>query len=318
MPVYSSSLGCLDAKHLFEGDKNTYAVPVDPSRQDHSINLHGAAVGTLVIAENKHESDDVRFEMTLRTNDKTLLSQVSVTHPSHSDIEEGLAYSRIQLTTPGNIGSSCMRYDATLYVPRNVKKLHVQAHSVSHIRFDDQSKLTLEKLFVTMYTSDKNNMLLPNPSITASEMSLEITRGWLVGEVNLVNETVISTQNGDATTNLKVLPLNLVDPPALATLKTTTGAGRTDIFYVSDHGAPHRPISATHRSSRNGDLYLTYKDADFSGQVNLAAKSYTAFGLQGSVTGPIKDIEPPWHGDKNGKDRLTIQSLQGWVGLYFQ
>ena len=109
-----------------------------------------------------------------------------------------------------------------------------------------------------------------------------------------------------------------VEPPTLAKFQTTTGDGRSDIFYVSDHGSPHRTIEAHHRSSRNGDLYLTYKDAEFSGQVSLEAKSYTAYGLQGSVNGPNKDIEPPWHGDKNGQDRLTIQSKNGWVGLYFQ
>lgn len=318
MPVYSSSLGCLNAKHIYQGDKNTIVVPVDPTRLDHSIDLHGAGVGTLVIAESKHESDDVRFEMTLRTDDESLLSQVSVTHPSHGDVEEGLAHSRIQLNTPLSLGTACMRYDATLYIPSKVKKLHVQAHSVAHIRFDDQSHLNLEKLFITMYTSDKKNMLLPNTGIVAEETSLEMTRGWLVGEVGLVNGTNINTQRGDATTNIRVLPLSLVDPASLATLQTTTGAGRTDIFYVGDHDSPHRPISATHRSSRNGDLYLTYKEAEFSGTVKFEAKSYSVTGLQGSINGPNKDIEPPWYGDKNGRDRLTIQSLNGWVGLYFQ
>ncbi|KAJ3490368.1 hypothetical protein NLI96_g1480 [Meripilus lineatus] len=318
MPVYSSSLGCLDADFLYQGDKNTYVVPIDPSRLDHSIDFSGAAVGTLVIAEATHDAENVRFEMTLRTNDKALLSDVSVVHPSHEDIEEGLSHSRIKLNTPNVLGSACMRFDTTLYIPPKIKKLHVQAHSVAHISFDAQSKLNLDKLFITMYNNDKKNMLLPNPSVVAGEMTLEMTRGWLVGEVNLVNETVISTQRGDATTNLRVLPLSLDDPPTPATLQTTTGAGRTDLFYVSDHGSPHRPISAIHRSSRNGDLYLTYKDAEFSGTVKLDAKSYTTTGLQGSPHGSNQDIEPPWHGDKNGKDRLTIQSLNGWVGLYFQ
>lgn len=318
MPVYSSSLGCLDAQHLYMGDTNTYVVPMDPNRFDHSVDFHGAAVGTLVIAQGKQGSNEVRFKMSVRTDDEDLLSEVSVTYPPHEEIESGKAHSRIQLSTPPSLGSSCMRYDATLYIPPNLKKLHIQAHSIAHIRFDDSAQIDLEKLFITLYTTNKNNMILPNAGIRANEMSLEMIRGWLVGELNLVNSTVISTQRGDATTNLRVLPISTGYDPIPAVFESITGAGRTDLFYITDHGAPHRPIDSTHRSSRNGNLYLTYKDAEFSGQVKLKVKSYTAFGLQGSVNGPNKDIEPPWYGHKNGKDRLNIQSVNGWVGLYFQ
>lgn len=313
MPTYSTSLGCGNGKFTFT---NSYEVAVNAARADHAIDLRGAAVGTLVIAQGSEDSTHIQFQVNARTNEESLLTSISVTHPDNDNIEEGLSNSELLLQTAPHIptGSSCIRFDATLYVPPQVKKLHIQAHSTTHIKFAELSHIYLDTFFVTMWQSDVNNMLLPSTGIHANEMALEMTRGWLVGDVNLGEMTTITTQRGDATTNLKIHPE--VSNSGIAQFQTTTGAGRSDLFYVSDVGAPHRVINAVHRSSRGGDLYLRYKDAEFSGTVDMEAKSYTATGVQG--LGPSRNgTDLPWVGDKEGSDKLKIQSIKGWVGLYF-
>ena len=101
----------------------------------------------------------------------------------------------------------------------------------------------------------------------------------------------------------------------LAHLETTTGSGRADVFYVSHPGQPHRPIDSVHRSRKMGDLYLTYKDAAFSGTVDLDARSFSASGLHDAV--PRLADQLPWVGDKHGVDKMVVESKNGWVGLYF-
>ena len=78
-------------------------------------------------------------------------------------------------------------------------------------------------------------------------------------------------------------------------------------------GFPHRPIDATHHTSLNGELYLTYKDAWFNGTVDLTAKSFSATGLENAFK---QDGGLPYHGSRDGVDKMLIKT-QGWVGMYF-
>ncbi|CAL1707388.1 unnamed protein product [Somion occarium] len=319
MPEYSTSLGCEKGKYFFEDQQQvSYNVGINVGKADHSIDVRGGAVGTLVIAQGEAGSTNVKYEMTLRSDKQDLASKFSVTHPSMEEIEEGSSHSRLLLTTPGVIVESCMRYDIKLFVPPQLKRLHIQTHATTHIKFDDNGNIDLDRLFITMYTSNPGNLLLPNANINAKASTFELTQGWLVGQTNLLERTVVLTQRGNAVTNLHVHPVpSLEDTPAVALLETTTGAGRTDIFYENDSGSPHRPIQSTHRSSRNGDLYLTYKQAEFNGKVKLDAKSYSATGLRGGLDGRTNGTELPWVGNPDGGDSLTVSSPRGWVGLYF-
>jgi len=321
MPVYSEALGCLDAKHFYQDEVNTITVPLNPNKLDHSVDFRGDFTGTVVVAQGDADATEIKYEVTVRASNDAVLETLTLHHPSNAEIEDGTTNSQFSLSGRATTGSGqCGRYDIKMYLPPTLQKLHIQAHATSHILFDESSNIDLDSFFVTMYTNDQKNMLLPHPSIHAKEMRLEMTQGWLVGEASLVDTAYITTQRGDATTNVKVLPVpSLGDQqPTDAVLHTTTGAGRTDIFYISDRGAPHRPIQSKHLSSRNGDLYLTYKEAEFSGVIDLKAKSYTATGVQGMFpSNGTTSGELPWVGDKNGVDRLTVESRNGWVGLYF-
>ncbi len=160
-------------------------------------------------------------------------------------------------------------------------------------------------------------MILPHERFLADTLKLEVYRGWIVGDTAIVNSTSIATQRGDGVANVRVHPIPSVHP---ASFDTVTGGGRTDVSYIENQSSSHRPISSQHTSSMNGDLYLTYRDARFSGLVALHSGSYTATGLQSAMDlpGDGKSGKAWTHyvGDQDGGDEILVNS-RGWTGLYF-
>jgi len=315
MPAYSTSLGCVAVPYIYKDAMTTFTVPIGADKADHALDILGGAVGTFVVAQGANDSTEVKYEMTLRTDNKALLDDVSVHYPMPSKD------SRFVLTTPypnASSSPSCIRYDITMYIPPNLKKLSVAAHTTTQVLFEPESRINLDKLYVTLYRADIKNMILPHQNIHASRLKLETSRGWIVGDASISNHTQITTQRGDAVANVRVHPLpDEATLPAPAYLETVTGAGRTDVVYISDKGYAHRPISSVHMSSRNGAIYLTYSAAEYNGYIDLQAKSYAGRNMQGAGTSQSQSPEKShWAGDKDGVDNMLVKS-RGWVGLYF-
>ncbi|RDX48089.1 hypothetical protein OH76DRAFT_1405342 [Lentinus brumalis] len=319
MPEFSKSLGCFNTPHLYKGGKQVISVPVGQNKNkgDHSLDFRGSAVGTILLAQGEADLTDIKYELTLGSELASIIDKVILDYPTQDEIEENMKSSRLQLVLPSKTPENadfCTRFDVTIYLPPAVKTLHIQSHVTTQIKFDPDSNVNLDALYVTMYSLNQNNMLLPTEGVHAKKLKLQMTRGWLVGDVTVVDHAELVTQSGDATTNVHVHPApSSAEPPAPVTLLTTTGAGRSDVFFVNHPGFPHRPIDATHHSSLNGDLYLTYTDARFDGPVDLSAKSFSATGLENAFK---KDGGLPFHGSRDGADKMLVKS-QGWVGLYF-
>ncbi|KAI0818483.1 hypothetical protein BC628DRAFT_1333796 [Trametes gibbosa] len=317
MPEFSTSLGCADAQHLYNGTKLDIDIPVGLNKDDHSLDVRGDAVGTIVLVQGSPDLNTIRYELTLRSDDAALFDAVTLDYPSPEDVQDHLRNSRLQLVTPSDLPSSaCMRFDATIFLPPALRTLHVQAHALTHIKFDPDSAFALDKLSVSMYTLDPRVLLLPAPGMHARTMNLHLTRGWLAGALTLVDHLSLVTQSGDAALSVRVHPApSSAQPPAPARLLTSTGAGRADVTWVARAGAglAHRPIDATHHTSMGGDVYLTYRDAGFNGTVDLAAKAFSTTGLQ-NASG--RDGALPYVGSPEGVDRMLVRA-QKWVGLYF-
>lgn len=322
MPAFSKSLGCLSASHIYNGSQVTVTAPAG-AVYDHTFDVRGGAVGTFKIAAGQADATDVKYELTIRASEQSMLENVFFTYP---DIDEDnrVTNSRFVIDTPryGAADKACMRYDITLYVPPTLKKLRVQSHTLMHVQFAKDAQIDLDDFHVTLFSADSNNMVLTNQHVQARQhLSLEVFRGWIVGDVSLSNETTITTQRGDGIANVRVHPVAPSDPsnPEVAVLRTTTGAGRTDIFYIGNK-AFKRPIESTHISSRNAEVYLTYKEAEFNGKIELESKSYTLIGGQRLVGGPsVDEGQVHWThfaGNKDGGDRIQVSS-RGWTGLYF-
>jgi len=220
---------------------------------------------------------------------------------------------------PKSHPSTCFRYDVKIIVPPSLKSLHLASHTRTHVRFDEKAKINMEGLFVKLFTNDKDNIIQSSRSVQANTIDLQLTRGWLVGDVAIVDETSLSTQRGDGVLHVHVHPEPPRDKsnPQVAALDVTTGAGKTNVVVHSSEGTK-RPIDATHISSKNGPMKLTYKDFGFDGLLAVQAKELEATGMEELDPSDMQKGEK-WNysvGNKDGKDRIRVNS-RGRVGLYF-
>jgi hypothetical protein len=331
MPAFSTSLGCLDAEFVYNNSQVSYSVPVN-HKLGHELVIQGVAVGTLTLAEGATDATELEYKMTLRSNKLELIDYFNVDYPVAID-GSTVDRSRMLLTTSSassSQGDACMRFDITVFIPPVLSRLEVKTRSTSHIQFDEQSRVEMDELYITTYGGSNNNIIRSHTSLHSGHLSLEALSGWIVGDLSIANSVKISTQRGDALANIRVTPIPYIPSdasiaPPKAELLTVSGSNRIDIEYVSDPTYSHRPIDSTHMAERHGDMYLTYKDADYNGFINVEAKSYTAKNVQGRIplisppSHPATegDVERPYHGDKEGGDKLTIKSRKGWVGIYF-
>ncbi|KAJ6557202.1 hypothetical protein B0H10DRAFT_2240891 [Mycena sp. CBHHK59/15] len=243
------------------------------------MDIRGGAVGTITVVEGSPGATKMKYEVTIRTDNKALLDDI------------------ILDATP----------DQDMFIPPNLKKIHLASHTVAHVQFDPESHIQLEDFFVTLFSSNTNNMILPHNNLRSIKMSLEVYRGWIVGDVSIDKTTTITTQRGDGVMNT-LLPAASVSP-------YNRGAGRTDVFYVNDQSPVHRPIESVHMSSMNADMYLTYREAHYTGLVELAAHSYTLWPAKVHCCGRQRQVDAlVRRGERQG---YAPHKSRGWVGAYF-
>jgi len=336
MPAFEESLGCKDAPFIYNNTAVTVNAPLGSVYADHGFDVRGYGVGIITIADGEADAKEVKYEITIQSNKEDLLKDVAFVYPNVNS-DGVVTRSRFIIETsriPGVDDKYCMKYNIMVYVPPNLKKLHIASHSAaSQIQFTPGSRLSIDELYVTTYNMDEKNMILINKDITPKKLSLEVYRGWIVGDASIVEETTITTQRGDGVSNVKLHPTLPTDSSNTkkAILRTTTGAGRSDFTYIGRKESK-RQIDSTHISSRNADLYLTYREAEFVGKVQIESKSFTMTGatpwnirLPGSSTGSEtesgsarRDDEKWTHfvGSREGTDEIYVNS-RGWTGLYF-
>ncbi|KAJ2911452.1 hypothetical protein MD484_g8962, partial [Candolleomyces efflorescens] len=325
MPTFGANLGCDHAATYYKDAPDGYTLTVPAPANVHKIQLAGSGVGTLTLTAAPANATDVSYKVTMKGTDKVLLDMVDLR------VDESKFGSRLEVNTPsissGDLasGAMCIRYDVVLEVPQNLKELYVRGSTTLQVKFDEKSHLDFERLSIILFTKDEKNMILPQAGFHASdELYLEVYNGWVVGDVSIGDNTVISTQRSDAVANVRIHPFegdnHSTKSEKAAKLYTATGLGRSDFFYMSNK-AFKRPIDSRHISGKNGDVYLRYQDSKFDGKIALTSKSSTMWGAvtkieEGSASKPG---EPKWNyirGNADGKDKMVIES-GGWTGLYF-
>ncbi|KAL1755683.1 hypothetical protein FB107DRAFT_290629 [Schizophyllum commune] len=315
------ALGCPDAPYLYNSSELVrYAVSLG-SDADHALDVHGDAVGTIILDVGDANATEVVYEFTLRTNNAQLLDLVSIRQP-----QPELGDHRMLFSTPrlGDGNSSCIRFDMVVRIPPNLKKLHVASHSTTHVRFAPGAEIHLETLFVTLFGMDSRNRVLPNRALQADAISLEVYGGGILGSIAVVEKASLKTQRGDGLMHVTVHPIQRDGSPVA--FSTTTGGGRTNIAWIGNEAVEHRPIRGTHISSRGGDVHLDYHDTGFEGLVQMDCTTYSANALQAIEEPRVEEgqgeggmpSDPRWThyaGDREGEDRLYIES-NGRIELY--
>ncbi|KAI5121974.1 hypothetical protein M0805_002044 [Coniferiporia weirii] len=312
MPEYSTSLGCLDAPHFYEDNHEGifYTIPVGEHR-DHDLLIGGGAVGTLVLAPSTSVDNDIRIRATVRSNDASAIAGVVVQTPASGSAPpagaRGTSY--FSLSTPAEVPGKCARYDVTVYIPLALHRLRIAASSVVQVKYDFGDDVrVMSELDITLSSAAGTNLLLPSDRIIVEDSVLDMSGGYAVGTVSVLNSTTIDTRSGDATAVLTLSATRL--DGSYVYVSTLTGTGRSDFVYVNPL---HRAVHSEHTSYglSDSELRLTYDKARFNGRVEVDARSYSMRGVQSGG----RDGER-WVGDKDAGDLLKV-STKGWVGIYF-
>ncbi|KAI5832145.1 hypothetical protein K523DRAFT_350114 [Schizophyllum commune Tattone D] len=315
-----SALGCLYAPYFYNSSAVVrYAVPLGDDA-DHALDLHGDAVGIMTLDVGDADATEVVYEFSLRTDDAQLLDLVSIRLP-----QLDLGDDRMLFSTPhhGDGNSSCIRFDMVVRIPPNLEKLHVASHSTTHVRFAPGAEIRLETLFVTLFDMDSRNRILPELTLQADAISLEVYSGGILGAIAVVDKASLKTQRGGGVMHIEAHPIPLGSNPV--SFGTITGEGRTQIAWLVDNTTEHRPIRGTHISTRGGDVRLDYRSAGFEGLVQMDSKTYSASALHAIEEPSVEEgqgeggmpSDPRWThyaGDPEGEDRMYIES-GGWTGL---
>ncbi|TDL25982.1 hypothetical protein BD410DRAFT_783986 [Rickenella mellea] len=314
MPAYSKSLGCLDAPHWYQDKEYTdYDITLASGNEAHDVEIHGGAVGTLLIAPMASSgANTVKIRLGVRTNEKQLLDQIAVQHFPQSEGRSSI----FDLSTPLDAENAhgCLRFDITLYIPSNLKTLAVTTSSVTQIKFDEGfefSPRALRNLAISQSSRSSNSLLLTTPNLSGDNAVFLVRGGYMTGELAVVNSTIISNA-ARAVSNVRVTTAPYAGDSKTAYFETSSGIAHSAFTFANPE---RRPVHSEHTTG-TGDMYLTYKEAALNGRVSLKARSYTATGLQGKMNKDPGGVEERWVGDADGGDVLNVVS-DGWVRLYF-
>ncbi|KAF8152996.1 hypothetical protein B0H34DRAFT_677217 [Crassisporium funariophilum] len=353
-PTFNDSrvLNCplYPANGVYKDGPITLVAPVGTAEQDHTFDLRGPAVGTLTLASNPDpEVTDVMYDV-LITGEPSRLAEVKISYPD-VDKDGDVAHSHLNITTPSGLDAnsqrntglkswtwrSCMRYEITLYVPQNLKKLRVITHAVTHVAFATTSHINLQDLTLSINDAEPrgwanyDSLIVPHESLHADKLSIITESAWIIGGVSAMDETIIKNRNGRTKLNVFQGPPKNFDQPEPAVLKTYTSNGLTEVNYNSQGGYRKRPIRSTHTTYRSGNLNLFYGEADFNGRLRLD----TPMALPGPI-GSLRYERPDgdnydedseaWtnsYGNQDGGDEMIVRSnqkvymfmIRGWRGL---
>ena len=317
MPTFSASLGCRATPFLYQ-NRSTNAIPIPlTTLTGHTeLDLHGAAVGTIVLAQSRPDAKDIEMDFTLRAEDADLAQHVLLKLPQA--VEDGVvasSYGVIYTPNAEYLDGRCMRFDIVLRLPPTLKTLVLRLYTPTQVLFDPSADIELEDLSITIWSDDNANLLLPHEGIRAERVSLETYGGWIVGDVSLMKHVNIFARM-TTTTHVTVRPVPQVAGPAQ--LQTIVEHGRMDVEYAHPRGGPHRVISSKHGSQEMSNMYLTYKHSGFGGRIQVDATQASAEGVHGANEDSLeKWDELLWVGNRDGPDEVIVTSPAGWVGLYF-
>ncbi|KAI0318311.1 hypothetical protein OF83DRAFT_36866 [Amylostereum chailletii] len=316
MPVFSTSLGCNDAPFLYQNQTvNTFHLYPTSRTFHHELDIKGSAVGTITLAEGRPDAVDIEMDLSIRADDSDLAQHILLKLPDY--VPGGvLTNSHSILWTPNAeyLDGRCMRYDIVLRIPPSLRSLTMRVYTLTHVVFDPSANIHLEDLSITSWSAEDGNMLLPHTSVRATRAEFETRGGWIVGEVPVEHHANVLGR-GQTTTDIVVKPVPNFEGPV--GLQTILEHGRMDILYEHPHGGPHRTIRSKHDSDVMSNMFLTYKNSGFGGNLSVDAMEAHAEGVHGVTVDDVSKWTDLWVGSRDGPDEVIVRTPAGWVGLFF-
>ncbi|PPQ99757.1 hypothetical protein CVT24_009660 [Panaeolus cyanescens] len=331
-------VGCANAPFIYNGSEVTMRHALSDD-SDHAFIITGKGSGTVTIFGGDEDATDVRYDMTVRTNDKKFIDDISFPGPSWHDGSNipgrlVLETTMFTLLKP----ELCQRFDIRVTLPPNLRNFTVYSHTITHIQVDESARLLAGDITLAVsnpwHEPEKAAIIKIHDKMISKNIHLMMEgNGFIIGGFAVQDFAKVTTKGVNATANVKITPGILErssdsedDTPSPAVVRTEVGSGRADFTVLEGAGAK-RPLDIVHHSSSSSsNMYLHYEKSGFSGKISLDSRTYTAYNMQrmsdNPDTFPKKRPDtsiPRWNyyvGDEAGEDRMVVDTAN-WVGLYF-
>lgn len=308
---FDTSLGC-SSQPLF--NRTLLSIPVGNLANDHTLRLVGGAFALVTLTSSPNPTEkDVVYDVVLSGN-STNAQMAALWKSPARDAETTDLPSFFEITTlpytraPVDQSSTgCVRAEVTVYVPQSLRRLKVVAETMAQISFAPDAHVELDELILDITAKDSSQTLvLTHPSVRAKSMSIQ-SDGWITGDITLVDELVIRSDNGTAKITVTPnAPADYLDPLP-ATLTTTTG-GDMELIYAPNKAYRRRPIHSTHIATGVGEMALHYGASNFSGSLDLRDSSVFVPDAVELKKDEAKGEWTHYFREKGGVDMLHVHS----------
>lgn len=303
---------------------NSRLLVVVPSGQatDHTFVVQGGSSGHVTLASSPDPSDtSITYDIFIEGNPESI-SKFGPVNPGLGPIATDFVINTpTDLNPPGSDGPpSCMRFDITMYIPSNLKRLAVNVSTPVQITFSPQGHVALDQVSINVSSTHPNCRIDCSESLQARNLTVEMNGGIIHGAISIGDYAQIINWNGQI--QLDTIPNVSSDlsKPSTATLSTTTANGKVDIRYLRNQAHRKRRIESYHTMGTKVTSVgrFDYGCSGFNGQLFANTTSYNVTDM--SLWGPPGPPGRPPNtravlGNQTGDDAIYVKAGTGSVIL---
>jgi hypothetical protein len=326
--IYSAPpelFGCYNepSSSVLNGSQVLLQVPPGQAGQ-HTFTLQGGASGHLTLASSPDPNSPViTYDIVIQSNPPSL-DKVSFFQPPPGSIvspstdfliDTPTTMVQTSLTDP----PACMRFDITMYIPRNLRQLTVRVSTPVQITFSPQAHIELDNLSLFMTSPHPKCRIDAFESLQATSLTVEMNTGLVQGLLSITESSEITNWNGSIELDIIPNPSRNFFNASTALLRTTT-YGKVDIRYIRNQAFRRRPIESWHTMGIQATSIgsFDYGCSGFNGLLYSNSTDYNITNAKFWKTKANPSGQNPWPiiiGNKTGEDRVYIVSGSGSIVL---
>src|SRR5258705_697564 len=191
----------------------------------HTFSIQGGASGQLTLASSPDPNAPViTYDIVIQSNSPSS-NKVSFNPPPPPPgpvTPPSTDFLIVIPVTPLTDPPACMRFDITMYIPRCLRQLTVNASTPVQITFSPQAHIELDTLSIFITNSHPQSRIDSSESVQARSLSVEMNTGLIQGPLSLGESSKITNWNGEI--RLDTIPNAPIDffSPSTAVLETTS------------------------------------------------------------------------------------------------
>lgn len=310
--------GCYNepSSPVLNGSQVLMYIPTGQAGQ-HIFTIQGGASGQITLASAPdNTAQEIVYDIVIQSNppslEKVTFSQLPpgpVIGPS-TDFVIDTPTTMVQ-TSP-TAPPACMRFDVTMYIPRNLRQLTVNVSTPVQINFSPQAHVELDNLSISITSTHPKCRIDSSGSLQAAFLDIEMDTGLIQGPISIGESTKITNWNGEIELDtIPNAPRDLLNPSTA--LLQTTSYGKVTIRYLRNFAYRRRPIQSWHTMGIQ-DTSIGSFDYGCSGFNGLLFSNSTNYNITNASYWPQKEGPsgnaswPIIIGNRTGGDEIYIVS----------